>query len=75
MEIAQDTVNKGPIITTHKTSNGEVLLVKVSKMPEYGTRVEHIECIVWRDIDLRHTSISCPKESSFDPSEIIRDTE
>ncbi len=63
----QKALDEGPITEVHKTSYGELLVVKVPKRPAWkrADKPDYVDCIVWRDVVLRRVSLSCP--SQVDP--------
>ena len=66
---AQEEAAKGPVITTHQTEHGQVLLVSVPKAELFS--VKWIDCVIYRDIEFKTSSIACP--TRVDPSAFSRD--
>lgn len=57
---AQAQLEKGPAVRTHKVDGGELKVIDtpVSDIPGL---VETQRCFVWRDTELKTSSISCPQ--------------
>jgi hypothetical protein len=58
MEAAEVTLARTPVPRTYRYADGELRVLQVPVADGFGF-VERQTCLVWRDLELRTSSISC----------------